>query len=222
MSRCHPSTAPSDGLARRAPVTLALVTVAAIHLFAWRWVMEHPRSHTFEPSGATVPDRPLIVALLPQARPLTPQPPEPRSLRLFDRHTARTAPAEPRSAPPPRARAAAKKGNPPAASASIHSRADGPSAAPESVAPATRTDWQRDLSSVGKPRRFQYTSPAARAAVAAGASIQQQANAASESPLEKEAARAAKIDCRANYAEMGLLALPMLARDALSRSGCRW
>lgn len=219
MSRRQSSTAPSNGWERRAPITLALVTVAAMHWFAWRLMMEAPsRPRAADANAAHTRHRPLIVALLPEARPPTTQPLERDSALslLVEKQTARTPPA----ARPPPPRPAAKVGQTSAPSADA--RANEPSPAPEPAAVGRPIDWQRDLSNVSEPRRFQYTSPAARTAAAAGSSAQQPASAPSESPLEKEASRAAKTDCRANYAEMGLLAIPMLARDALSQSGCRW
>ncbi|VVE78498.1 hypothetical protein [Pandoraea sputorum] len=40
--------------------------------------------------------------------------------------------------------------------------------------------------------------------------------------LDREMSKAARGDCRNRYSQMGLLAIPMLAVDALSQSGCQW
>jgi hypothetical protein len=221
MSRRHRSTAPRDSWERCAPTTLALVIVAAIHLLVWRLVVQFPGPRAVDANGVKMPHRPLVVTWLPEARPPTVQSPGRDSARPVGAQPPQASPAVRPGAP----RAAPKAGNPPARLplADTHAiRATPPSTEPEPVAAGGPLDWQRDLSRVREPRRFQYASPAARAAAAAGSSVQQQASAPSASALETEAARAAKTDCRTNYADMGLLAIPMLARDALSRSGCRW
>jgi hypothetical protein len=69
-------------------------------------------------------------------------------------------------------------------------------------------------------RPFHYGSNAQR--VIAGAGAANPPLAPPESEFERRTARAAKTDCRGKHAEMGLLAVPMLAYDAMSGSGCRW
>ena len=43
-----------------------------------------------------------------------------------------------------------------------------------------------------------------------------------ETPLGRAIAKAARPDCRTEYAGLGLLALPFLLRDAVTNSGCTW
>ena len=220
MSRYPRITAPSGDWERRAPATLALVTVAVLHLFAARWIMEARSPLSSDANTTKVPHRPLVVALRLEALPLSTQPLEHDSARLANNHTAPTTPPTSASARPSRPTPAARIGKREAPSADAP--ANRPSTVPEPIVAGSPIDWQRELGRVSEPGRPQYLSSAARAAAATGSSTQQHPSAPDESPLQKEAARAAKTDCRANYVEMGLLAIPMLARDALSQSGCRW
>jgi hypothetical protein len=82
-------------------------------------------------------------------------------------------------------------------------------------------DWTRSLESVGAARSFHYRSNAERAAAQAGAASPAEQR-TTEGELKRRTAKAAKTDCRTAHASMGLLALPMLAYDALKDSTCRW
>jgi hypothetical protein len=96
-----------------------------------------------------------------------------------------------------------------------------PSVGEPPVAPNPPIDWQRALNNVGASRSLHYGSNAERVAEEASAagSVQRQP---AEDELTRRATKAAKADCRTAHSSMGLLALPMLAYDALGDSRCRW
>jgi hypothetical protein len=81
-------------------------------------------------------------------------------------------------------------------------------------------DWQRAVDDAGAPR-FRYGSNAERAAAQAGSAGPAEQRIV-EDELKRRTVSAAKTDCRTAHADMGLLALPMLAYDALGDSKCRW
>jgi hypothetical protein len=43
-----------------------------------------------------------------------------------------------------------------------------------------------------------------------------------ETPAQKALAKAARPDCRQEYAGMGFFAIPFLIRDTVVNSGCKW
>jgi hypothetical protein len=43
-----------------------------------------------------------------------------------------------------------------------------------------------------------------------------------ETPAQRALARAARPDCRNEYTWLGLLAIPLLIRDTVANSGCKW
>jgi hypothetical protein len=80
-------------------------------------------------------------------------------------------------------------------------------------------DWQADLQSIGnnmsQERRVRRPGwPVAQAP--------QPASPVQRETLASEISTTARPDCRNAHAQMGQLAIPMLAVDAVKRSGCRW
>jgi len=54
------------------------------------------------------------------------------------------------------------------------------------------------------------------------ARVQVQMNGERETPLGQAIAKAVRPDCRSAYAGAGLFAIPLLIKDAMTNSGCRW
>ncbi|WP_334041576.1 hypothetical protein [Burkholderia ambifaria] len=83
-------------------------------------------------------------------------------------------------------------------------------------------DWRRDLDAIGS-RHAAARSPAQAAVGALGASS---GSAASRDTVDARLADgmsdARRADCRHAYSGAGLLALPMLALDAVRDTGCKW
>jgi hypothetical protein len=81
-------------------------------------------------------------------------------------------------------------------------------------------DWQADLRSIGENTLSQGAGarrpgwPSARAA--------EPASETQSDKLGREVSEAARRDCRNAHAHLGLLAIPMLAADAIHPSGCKW
>jgi hypothetical protein len=80
-------------------------------------------------------------------------------------------------------------------------------------------DWQADLGSITAHRSIRYGNVPQIAAASAEGSNPQHETAAI---LTREVSKAARNDCRNAYSHMGLLAIPMLAIDAMNHSGCNW
>jgi len=84
-------------------------------------------------------------------------------------------------------------------------------------------DWRRDLDAIGS-RHAAARSPAQAAVGALGASSG--GSAASRDTVDAKLADgmsdARRADCRHAYSGAGLLALPMLALDAVRDTGCKW
>lgn len=86
-----------------------------------------------------------------------------------------------------------------------------------SKSPDESIDWQRDLQTIDTLRSAQYGTtpqPASR----------EPHNHTQEvtTLLDREISKTARSDCRNKYSRMGLLAIPMLAVDAMNRDGCQW
>ena len=80
-------------------------------------------------------------------------------------------------------------------------------------------DWQADLGSITAHRSIRYgNAPQIAAASSEGSSPRRETAAT----LTREVSKAARNDCRNAYSHMGLLAIPMLAIDAMNHSGCKW
>ncbi len=86
--------------------------------------------------------------------------------------------------------------------------------------PAQEIDWHADLNALTAPRA-PFPGNTLGAAAASSATATRPKHTA-EATLTREMAKAARSDCRNAYANMGLLAAPMLAVDAIRRSGCKW
>lgn len=86
-----------------------------------------------------------------------------------------------------------------------------------SKSPAESIDWQRDLRSIDTHRSARYGKTPQPA-------LREPDNRTQETTalLDREISKAARSDCRNRYSQMGLLAIPMLAVDAMNRSGCQW
>ncbi len=92
-------------------------------------------------------------------------------------------------------------------------------AAVASQAPPANLDWQADLRGIGKPP-FARGGGGTRGDAAAREPVKPAQGTAAQ--LDRDISKAARGDCRNRYAGMGLLAIPMLAADAMNQSGCRW
>ncbi|MDP9158514.1 MAG: hypothetical protein M3O74_30255 [Pseudomonadota bacterium] len=80
-------------------------------------------------------------------------------------------------------------------------------------------DWQADLGSITSHRSVRYSDEPRMPEPAAGTNVQRESPAET---LEREMSKAVRNDCRDAYSRAGLLAIPMLAIDAMNRSGCKW
>ena len=195
----------------RTSVAATLVVVLALHGLAW-WLMGAPeRTAMVGEALRELPQsqlQPLVVSLV--------------------------APSTPRlAAPDPLAHAAAAPNRPPLRPSVAHApiMRKAPLTASTAAVDASRLPGaptvadgaliERSAADDGSASRsFHYGSNAQRAVAGAGAA--NPAAAPPESEFERRTAKAAKTDCRRRHADMGLLAVPMLAYDAMSDSGCRW
>lgn len=84
-------------------------------------------------------------------------------------------------------------------------------------------DWRRDLDAIGS-RHAATRSPAQAAVGALGASSGGVAARRDtvDARLADGVSNARRTDCRHAYSRAGLLALPMLALDAVRDTGCKW
>lgn len=199
--------APRARPTRRVATTLAFV--AALHVAGWLW-LGTPRPSAI--AERTSNPQPIAIELV-TASAARLQPPS-ASTKPADRQRSRPdtrAVQVQRAAPqpPPKQPAAAPVPQPEAS----------PMAAQEGAA-GRPPNWQSAVNDAGEAR-FRYGSNAERAAAQAGSARPAEQRVA-EDELKRRTASAAKTDCRAAHADMGLLALPMLAYDALGDSKCRW
>ncbi len=90
-------------------------------------------------------------------------------------------------------------------------------------APGPDLDWRRDLDAIGS-RHAAAHSPAQAAVGALGASSGGVAARRDtvDARLAEGMSNARRTDCRHAYSRAGLLALPMLALDAVRDTGCKW
>ncbi|WP_423378983.1 hypothetical protein [Burkholderia sp. LMG 32019] len=91
------------------------------------------------------------------------------------------------------------------------------------TAPGPALDWRRDLDAIGS-RPAAARSPAQAAVGALGASSGGMAARRDtvDARLADGMSEARRTDCRQAYSRAGLLALPMLALDAVRDTGCKW
>lgn len=200
-----------DNPKRRTSVAATFVVVLALHGLAWWLVGAAERT---APVGDALRDRlqsrlqPVVVSLV---APSTPPLPAPNAL-------GRAAAAPNR--PPSRASVAQASTTRTAPLTPSTAAVDVPRS-PERPAVAEGALIERSAADDGGvSRSFHYGSNAQRAVASAGAANPPAA--LPESEFARRTARAAKIDCRRKHADMGLLAIPMLAYEAMSDSGCRW
>ncbi|WP_175003994.1 hypothetical protein [Burkholderia lata] len=78
-------------------------------------------------------------------------------------------------------------------------------------------DWQNDLLSIDTHRSARYGNTPQHASRESNNHTQE-----TTARLNREISKATRSDCRNRYFQMGLLAIPMLAVDAMNRSGCQW
>ncbi|KAA0084040.1 hypothetical protein [Trinickia soli] len=186
-----------------------LILVSSLHALAW-WLLNTPKQET--DIRHTQPGRqPLVVSLIAPLRPI--MAPKATNARAAENRRPLQRPAQPvRTAPPRPARL------PPSATDHF----DEPPHSATSAAVAPTVNWQSARGEIGTARSYRYGSNAERATAAMGAGSASLPPAPTQSEFERQTAKAAKADCREAHANMGLLALPMLAYDALDDSGCRW
>jgi hypothetical protein len=91
---------------------------------------------------------------------------------------------------------------------------------PAPLAEKPDLDWQADLGSITSHQSIRYPNVQQIAPTPSAESSLHQGTAAEI--LAREVSKATRGDCRKAYSHMGLLAIPMLAFDAMNRSGCRW
>lgn len=206
----NPWDAPRERAMRRVATTLAFV--AALHVAVWL-LLGAPKLKAI--AERTRSPQPIAIELLaapaPSASPRTysarPKPAD-RQRPGTDTHIPQVRKAPPHLIPKQPAPAPAPD---PAAS---------PMTAPAG-ARSRQLGWQSAIDAVGAAPSFRFRSNAERAAAQAGSARPAEPPVA-EDELKRGTASAAKTDCRTAHASMGLLALPMLAYDALGDSKCRW
>jgi hypothetical protein len=187
---------------------MTLAFVAALHVAGWLWVGT-PRPGAM--AERTPNPRPIAIEWVtaPAAALRPPSAAAKRADRQRPRTATRTAQTQGTASPQPAQPVAAPLLQPDAAPMAVQ---DGASNRPP--------DGQRAVDGVGAPR-FRYGGNAERAAAQAGSAGPAEQRIA-EDELKRRTASAGKTDCRTAHADMGLLALPMLAYDALGDSKCRW
>ncbi|CDN60253.1 hypothetical protein I35_1730 [Burkholderia cenocepacia H111] len=215
----------AGGRRRSRVVALAVAVSVSIHVAGWFVLQWAPR-----PAGPNTGEKPRI-ALRVEWIPARPAP------EVIARETGRAGPSPGRrgtgqSAKRSAAVADARRAARPSPDAPGTSRRPsetraGPSAAARDGRPATAAsadfDWRRDLDAIGARQRA-ARSPAQAAVGALGASSGSAAprRRTVDAQLADGVSGARRADCRHAYAGAGLLALPMLALDAVRDTGCQW
>ncbi|AWV00186.1 hypothetical protein DM992_12025 [Burkholderia sp. JP2-270] len=233
----------ADAAARRrrlGVVAVACAIAASIHVLGWfvlRWASTTTSAARPEVGAPAWPA--LSVVLIP-ARPVQPPATGVTGVTGVAGRTGRTGrtgqngQVRGNGRSPERSGAAANARMParslPEAFGALHARSD----APAGVAPDGRdnrpanasmpnVDWGRDLASIGA-RRASGRSAADAAIDALGASSGHVAPRRDTvgTRLATGMSDAHRVDCRSAYSGAGLLALPMLALDAVRDTGCKW
>ncbi|NTZ84756.1 hypothetical protein FCJ61_17545 [Burkholderia metallica] len=209
------------GHRRSRVVALAVAVSVSIHVLGWLVLQ---RASTM--GGPTTGERPRT-ALRVELIPARPKP------EVIAREIGRVGPSAggrgavqsaKRAAAVANARRAARSS--PDAPSTPH-RQSGMTADARDNAPATAAspdlDWRRDLDAIGAPQRA-ARSPAQAAVGALGASSggALPRRRTVDAKLADGMSGARRADCRNAYAGAGLLALPMLALDAVRDTGCQW
>jgi hypothetical protein len=214
---------------QRRPHVVALACVAALSLHVLGWfVLQWTSSAagTARPKVDASARIALSVRLIPEMPPAPRSPPLPLAAARIapDAGTRGTARSARRSAVAPNARNTTRSlandatGAHDAANAALERREQSADARA-----APDVDWARDLATIGSAGAVGRS--AAQATVnALGASA---ASVAPRRPtvdatLASGMSNARRADCRNAYAGAGLLALPMLALDAVRDTGCKW
>lgn len=195
---------------RRFTVAATLILVIALHGLFWR-LLDTPEQATA--IRHTQPDHQTLVVSM-----IAPSHPRAAPKMAAGGHAAETGqssqrPPQPRRTAPPK---------PARVSPSTTDYIDEPPPSAPSAATGPALDGQRTQGDPGAVRSYRYGSNAERATAAMSAGSAVLSPAPAQGEFERQTARAAKADCRKAHASMGLLALPMLAYDALNDSGCRW
>ncbi|KGS95294.1 hypothetical protein X963_3127 [Burkholderia pseudomallei MSHR7498] len=90
-------------------------------------------------------------------------------------------------------------------------------------APGVAADWRADLDSLGAARPIrQAAATAAIGAMGASSGVTPARAETATSTLARTMSKASRADCRNAHSGMGLLAIPALALDAVTDTGCKW
>ncbi|WP_321808974.1 hypothetical protein [Burkholderia sp. BCC1993] len=213
-----------DAARRRRPGIVAVASVVAVLLHAIGWYALQRMPAARGPVAARVDASSGRIALSVRLIPVTP---EPAPATEVDRRTGPTAamrgPREPKTRPgaaTPRRATRSLSAAP--AEATTGGAPDSVESSPVRV-PTPVVDWGRDLATIGT-RRPTGRSPAAATVGALGASsgLPAARRHSVDETLASGVSDARRADCRRAYSSAGLLALPMLALDAVRDTGCKW
>jgi hypothetical protein len=181
---------------------LAFAIATILHMLALLALCDWRQPRT----GASQPERvPLIVRLIP---PEMSMPSAPVSVRAHNTTMHGTAPRK-------QSRQISVRREPKEEKARATPADDAGANHPEKQG----LDWQADLGSITAHRSIRYGNVPQIAVASSEGSSPQHETAAT---LTREVSKAARNDCRNAYSHMGLLAIPMLAIDAMNHSGCKW
>ena len=215
---------------RRRPRIVALAVVASVSIHLLGWFVLQRASTVAGPNAGARPRLALRVELIP-ARPV-PVAGVPDAGRTGPAASGRGAEGAVSSTKRSAAVAASRMTTRPSSNAEGVSRRQGERAAdaiatrrdpdPE-PASGPDLDWRRDLDAIGS-RHAAARSPAQAAVGALGASSGGVAarRDSVDARLADGVSNARRTDCRQAYSHAGLLALPMLALDAVRDTGCKW
>ncbi|RQR87466.1 MULTISPECIES: hypothetical protein [unclassified Burkholderia] len=214
-----------DAARRRRPGIVAVAGVIAVllHGIGWYALQRMPAARGLV--AARVDASSGRIALSVRLIPVTP---EPAPATEVDRRTGPTAAMRGTREPKSRSGAAAtpRRATRSLAAAPAQATTGGAPDSAESSpvrAPTPEVDWGRDLATIGT-RRATGRSPAAATvgALGAAAGLPAARRHSVDETLASGVADARRADCRRAYSGAGLLALPMLALDAVRDTGCKW
>ncbi|WP_080308174.1 hypothetical protein [Burkholderia pseudomallei] len=222
---------------------LALTVVAAIHGLAWlaieRWAL--PAGTAAAPDAPRPARRALVVTLIPRsvsappsastavstARSRLPSPlllSAPASAPRASMGSVHVAARErePSSRRAPGIPAVSEPMREPRSDAQASAEAgDAQRRLPR--APGVAADWRADLDSLGAARPIrQAAATAAIGAMGASSGVTPARAETATSTLARTMSKASRADCRNAHSGMGLLAIPALALDAVTDTGCKW
>ncbi|WP_175881393.1 hypothetical protein [Burkholderia sp. BCC0044] len=212
-----------DAAGRRRSRVVALAVVVSISIHLLGWLLLQRVSTAVGPKTVERPRTALRVELIP-ARPA----PEviarevgPAGPSAGGRGTVQSAK---RSAAVANARRAARSSADAPSTSHRQSRttADADDSPPATAA-SPDLDWRRDLDAIGaQPRAARSPAQAAVGALGASSGGMLPRRRTVDAKLADGMSGARRADCRHAYAGAGLLALPMLALDAVRDTGCQW